>query len=165
MANIDINNKEEFYETPNELVDLMIKRSREFNIKPKEILDNSYGNGNILKPLLEEFKCDYIAYDIIDREYDLNVKVGDYLKEKIEYREDRVAFINPPWTKGLKFCYKSLEECSICIAVLAPTSLLSLNYNEYEVISSDFIKKTPFSETKYLDCVLLIIKKKINNEI
>lgn len=67
MANVD--NKEEFYETPKELVDLMIKRARELNINPKEILDNSYGNGNILKPLLREFKCDYIAFDIIDRNY------------------------------------------------------------------------------------------------
>jgi len=120
---------EKFY-TPTELTDALFKLKDKFcDVEITEYLENSAGGGSIC----DRFDKPYIAFDIQPDEHRDDIKECDYLKEKIEYKKGRVAIINPPFQKGLRFLYKSLEECDWSFCILSQNSILNLDYIKYWV--------------------------------
>ena len=73
---------------------------QEENIIAEEWLENSAGSGRMVDFLKSKSDKKIIAYDIINETGREDIKECNYLKEKIEYKKGRVAFINPPFTKG-----------------------------------------------------------------
>lgn len=146
---------EKFY-TPKELIDEMhLLKNKYVNFEITEYLENSAGGGSII----DSFDKPYIAYDIEPEPDRTDIKKCDYLKEKIEYKSGRVAMINPPFQKGLKFVYKSLEEAEYCIAILSKNSLLNIDYSKYWLDECQVWRKYDFSGTK-VDIILIAIRKR-----
>ena len=104
MSNYKKDDRKEAHFTPNDLIDEMFSLlNKYYKGDITEYLENSAGDGRII----DRFDKPYIAFDIESRRDD--IKECDYLKEKIEYKPGRVALINPPFQKGLKFLYNILE--------------------------------------------------------
>jgi len=161
MPNKSNENMNEKYYTKTEYLDIMYNMLKYNNIEAEEWLENSAGCGNIIDYLKDKSDKNIIAYDIHNETNRDDIKECDYLKEKIEYKKGRVAFINPPFTKGLKFIYKALEECDYCIALLSINSILNLNYDKYEAIGNIFYrKKADFGNTN-VDICFMLVKKKV----
>lgn len=153
-------NMNEKYYTKIEYLDIMYNMLKNNNIEAEEWLENSAGCGNIIDYLKGKSDKNIIAYDIHNETNRSDIKECNYLKEKIEYKKGRVAFINPPFTKGLKFIYKALDECDYCIALLSISSILNLNYDKYEAIGNIFYrKKADFGNTTVDICFMLVKKK------
>lgn len=135
---------EKFY-TPSELIDeLFLLKDKYCDVKITEYLENSAGGGAIC----DRFDRPYIAFDILPEPDREDIKQCDYLKEKIEYKEGRVAIINPPFQKGLKFLYKTLKECDWVFAILSQNSLLNLDYSKVWVEEIQLWRKYDFNGTK-----------------
>jgi len=126
-----------------------------------EFLENSAGSGLLVDYLKSEYNLPVLAFDIKNETNREDIKECNYLKEKIEYKNGRVAFINPPFNKGLKFLYKSLEECDYCVAILSVSSFLSIDYDKYDVHTIDIFKNYNFGTCKTTICIIGI-KKKLN---
>lgn len=156
----NINNMEEKHYTPLFLINKMWDILQEENIQAEEWLENSAGAGAMIDFLKLKSDKNILAYDILNETGREDIKECNYLKEKIEYKKGRVAFINPPFTKGLKFCYKALEECDYCIALLSITSILSLDYDKYEAIGYIYYKKNVQFENVCVDICIMLLKKK-----
>lgn len=156
----NINNMEEKHYTPLFLINKMWDILQEENIRAEEWLENSAGAGAMIDFLKLKSDKNILAYDILNETCREDIKECNYLKEKIEYKKGRVAFINPPFTKGLKFCYKALEECDYCIALLSITSILSLDYDKYEAIGYIYYKKNVKFENVVVDICIMLLKKK-----
>jgi len=156
----NINNMEEKHYTPLLLINKMWDILQEENIQAEEWLENSAGAGAMIDFLKLKSDKNILAYDILNETGREDIKECNYLKEKIEYKKGRVAFINPPFTKGLKFCYKALEECDYCIALLSITSILSLDYDKYEAIGSIYYKNKVAFENAVVDICIMLLKKK-----
>lgn len=86
---------EEKHYTPEFLIQKMWDILQEENIIAEEWLENSAGSGRMVDFLKSKSDKNIIAYDIITGRED--IKECNYLKEKIEYKKGRVAFINPPF--------------------------------------------------------------------
>lgn len=156
----NINNMEEKHYTPLFLINKMWDILQEENIQAEEWLENSAGAGAMIDFLKLKSDKNILAYDILNETGREDIKECNYLKEKIEYKKGRVAFINPPFTKGLKFCYKALEECDYCIAMLSITSILNLDYDKYEAIGYIYYKKNAKFENVNVDICIMLLKKK-----
>jgi hypothetical protein len=154
------NNMEEKYYTPLFLINKMWDILQEENIQAEEWLENSAGAGAMIDFLKLKSDKNILAYDILNETGREDIKECNYLKEKIEYKKGRVAFINPPFTKGLKFCYKALDECDYCIALLSITSILNLDYDKYEAIGYIYYKKSVKFENVNVDICIMLLKKK-----
>lgn len=151
---------EEKHYTPEFLIQKMWDILQEENIIAEEWLENSAGSGRMVDFLKSKSDKKIIAYDIINETGREDIKECNYLKEKIEYKKGRVAFINPPFTKGLKFVYKALEECDYCIALLSITSILNLNYDKYEAIGYIYYKQKVKFENANVEICIMLLKKK-----
>ena len=135
---------EKFY-TPKELIDeLFIIKDKYCDVQITEYLENSAGGGAIC----DRFDRQYIAFDIHPEEGRDDIKQCDYLKEKIDYKPGRVAIINPPFQKGLKFVYKALKECDWVFAILSQNSLLNLDYSKVWAEEIQLWRKYDFGGTK-----------------
>jgi len=133
MGNIKEGNELEKHYTPTELMEYcynIIENNVNFEIT--EWLENSAGSGNIIDFIKTKSDKPIIAYDILNETGREDIKECNYLKEKIGYKQGRVGFINPPFNKGLKFVYKTLEECDYVVCILALNSLLNLDYEKYK---------------------------------
>jgi hypothetical protein len=124
-----------------------------------EFLENSAGDGRMIDFLKEKYNLPVLAYDIHNETKREDIKECNYLKEPIEYKKGRVAFINPPFTKGLKFVYKALEECDYCVAILSVNSFMNIDYDKYEVDTIDIFRDYDFGTCK-VGISLIGIKKK-----
>ena len=128
-------------------------------------LENSAGSGNIIDNVIKKFDKPYLAFDIFNETNREDILQVDYLKHKIDYVPNRVAIINPPFTKGLKFVYKALEESDWCIAILAHSSLLNLDYNKYWIIPEEVELYENFKfEKTTVSIVILKIRKKTEQD-
>ena len=148
--------------TPIKYMDIMWNMLKENNIEATEWLENSAGSGNMIDFLKTKSDRNIIAYDIKNETYREDIKECNYLKEKLDYKQGRVAFINPPFTKGLKFVYKSLKECDYCVALLSVNSILNFDYDNYEAVGIIYYKKNAmFGATKVDICFMLLKNKEI----
>lgn len=139
MSNLSDKNKLEFFETPTELTDELIDLCNRFcDVEITEILDPCVGKGKMLHHILKKLNKPYLAYDIEDRISDLDepvqacleVNIEDFLKSKLEYKQGRITFMNPPFTRGLKFVYKALEVGDWCFCILSMSSIINLDYSK-----------------------------------
>lgn len=135
---------EKFY-TPDNLIDeLFSLKDRFVDFEITEYLENSAGGGAIC----DRFDKPYIAFDIKPEPNRLDIKECDYLKEKIEYKKGRVAIINPPFQKGLKFLYKALKECDYVVSILIQNSLLNIDYSKVWVDEIQLWRNVKFDGCK-----------------
>lgn len=125
-----------------------------------EFLENSAGDGRLIDALKEKYNLPVLAYDIHDEGRDDITIIKDYLKEKIEYKKGRVAFINPPFANGLKFVYKSLKECDYTVSILSINSFINIDYDKYEVDEIYIYRKVDFGTCKQNVCIIGIKNKK-----
>lgn len=125
-----------------------------------EFLENSAGDGRLIDYLKNKYNKPVIGFDIKNETHREDIKECNYLKEKIEYKKGRVAFINPPFQKGLNFVYKSLEECDYCVSILSMQSFLNIDYDKYEVDQILLYRKVYFGKCK-VGISIIGIRKKI----
>ena len=135
----------------------VLKKYYDGNIS--EFIENSAGDGRMVDYLKSVYDQDVIAFDIHNETKREDITECDYLKTKIEYKEGRVGFINPPFGKGLKFVYKSLEEGDYCVAILSVSSFLNIDYDKYDVDCIDIFKNYDFGSCKTAICIIGIKKK------
>ena len=145
--------------TPNELIEHMWKVLNEFHKEPiTEFLENSAGDGRMID-FLKDKGYDVIAYDILNETHREDITEANYLKVKLPYKKGRVAFINPPFAKAIKFIYKTLEECDYCVSITGITSFLNIDYDKYEVDTIDIFKNYNFG-TASISIAIIGIRKK-----
>lgn len=160
MANYKGDDRLEKHYTPTELIDeLFILKDKFCDVEITEYLENSAGGGSIC----DRFDKPYIAYDIEPEPDRKDIIKANYLKEKIEYKKGRVCVMNPPFTIGLKFVYKSLEECDWCFAILSQNSLLNIDYSKYWCPEIQIWRKYDFGSCK-VGVILVAIRKKREGE-
>lgn len=158
--NKNLENPLEKHYTPKFLLEDLNSLVKEFAPNPTEFLENSAGAGFMIDYLKEQYpNTPIIAYDIYNETKREDIKECNYLKEKIDYKEGRIAFINPPFTKGLKFAYKSLEECDYCFAILSKNSLINIDYDKYYLLKAHYWKMVDFGSCK-VDVILYALRKK-----
>jgi hypothetical protein len=155
MGNYKGEDRLEKHYTPDKLIDeLFDMKDRLCDVEVTEYLENSAGGGSIC----DRFDKPYIAYDIEPEPDRTDIIKADYLKQKIEYKKGRVAIINPPFNKGLKFVYKSLEESDWCFAILSKNSLLNIDYNKYYAAEIQLYKNYDFGTCK-VGIILVALRK------
>lgn len=159
-TNVKQDNLLEKHYTPSDLIEAMVVLLDEHyglnNVT--EYLENSAGGGGIidhLKPLGKPI----IAYDIYNETHRPDIIEADYLKVKLPYKQGRVAVINPPFHKMIKFLYKTLEEADYVVSVVPFSTIFNLDYNKYEVDAIHVYRKYQFEKTK-LDIALIAMRKK-----
>lgn len=159
MSNIKQDNKFEKHYSPDILIEEMFSILERNHHEPiTEYLETSAGSGNIVNHFIEK-GVTYQAYDIYNETHREDITQLDYLKHKIEYKEGRVCVMNPPFTKGLKFLYKSLEECDMTVCILSANSLLNIQYDKYWVSECQFYKRFKFKECS-VSIILVAVRKK-----
>lgn len=155
MGNYKGEDRLEKHYTPEKLIDeLFDMKNRLCDVEITEYLENSAGGGYIC----DRFDKPYIAFDIEPEANRTDIIKSDYLKQKIEYKKGRVAIINPPFQKGLKFVYKSLEEGDWCFAILSKNSLLNIDYNKYYATEIQLYKNYDFGACK-VGIILVALRK------
>jgi hypothetical protein len=164
MANIKETNKLEKHYTTNQLLDEMYDLMLKYHTNPTEVLENSAGSGNMIDYLKTKVNCRILAYDILNETKRLDIKECDYLKLKLDYKPGRLAFINPPFSNGLKFVYKSLKECDRVIAILSLNSLLNIDYDKYFLEEGQVWKNYDFKSCK-VSIFLVVLRMKNKNDI
>ena len=156
-ANYKGDDRKEHHETPDELIKEMFSLlTKYYDGEIVEYLENSAGKGRII----DYFDKPYIAFDIeryTDRD---DIKICNYLKEKIPYKKGRVAVINPPFSLGLKFVYKALEECDYCVCILSQNSILNLDYSKYWAEEIQLWRNYQFENTKVSVSIMAVRKKR-----
>jgi hypothetical protein len=158
--NIKQDNKNEKHYTGKILLNAMNNMVQKYSPLPTEFLENSAGSGNMIVFLKEKYPTvPIIAFDIHNETLRPDIKESDYLKEKIEYKEGRVAFINPPFQKGLKFVYKALEESDVCYFILSANSLINIDYEKYFLLECELYKMFDFGTCK-VNIIVGAIRKK-----
>jgi len=156
MSNYKGEDRLEKYYTPKELIDeLFLLKDKYCDVEIVEYLENSAGGGAII----DRFDKPYIAFDIKPEEHRDDIKECNYLKEKIDYIKGRVAIINPPFQKGLKFVYKALEESDWCFCILSQNSLLNLDYSSYWAEEIQLWRNYMFGDCK-VSIVLMAVRKR-----
>lgn len=161
MANYKGEDRLEKHYTTDYLMDYMDQNilKKYFQGNVSEFLENSAGGGYMVDYLKSKYNVPVLAFDIKNETGRTDITECDYLKTKIEYKSGRVAFINPPFAKGLKFVYKSLEECDYCIAILSVNSFMNIDYDKYDVDCIDIFKNYDFGSCKVSICIIGIKKK------
>lgn len=156
MSNYKGDDREEKWYSPKELInELFILKDKYCDVEIAEYLENSAGGGDIC----DAFDKPYIAFDINNESNRSDIKECNYLKEKIEYKAGRVAIINPPFQKGLKFLYKSLEESDWCFCILSQNSILNLDYTKYWVEEIQLWRNYEFENGK-VSITLMAVRKR-----
>lgn len=156
--NKNMNNKDEIHYTPQPLVDEMFNLLDEYYPNPEMLIENSAGMGIIIDSWKKRYNKPYYAVDINSVRSDI-IK-DNYLNHKIEYKKGNVSVFNPPFTKGLKFLYKSLEESDYVVALLSFQSLFNIDYDRVDVDKVLVYRKYDFGSCK-IDIILLACKKKV----
>lgn len=165
MGNIKETNKTEFFPTPEQLTEELVSLIKKYiNVEEiTEFLENSAGSGAIIDKLKEHFpNIPILAYDVEPRREDI-IQTKDYLKEKIEYKKGRIAVINPPFAKGLKFVYKALKESDWCIAILSQNSILNMDYSKVWAEEIQLWRSYNFITTK-VSITIMVLRNKTNND-
>lgn len=153
---------EKFY-TPEWILDDLIKELEE-NVDIStitEFQENSAGGGAIIDRL-KKYNKPIVAYDLYPERED--IKQCNYLKEKIEYKKGRVAVINPPFTKGLKFINKCIKECDYIVCILSLNSLLNIDYSNLWVENQIKVYRKVKWDDKSVSFIILTICKKNEND-
>lgn len=159
MANINKENPHEKHYSPDILIEEMFSILERNHHEPiTEFLETSAGSGNIVNHFIEK-GVTYQAYDIFNETHREDITQLDYLKHKIEYKEGRVTIMNPPFNKGLKFLYKSLQESDYVVSIMSANSLLNLDYSKVWVDEIQFYKRFPFEKCN-VSIILLGCRKK-----
>jgi len=160
MSNYKGEDRLEKHYTPQFLMDDMWEMFKTYsNGEPTEFLENSAGSGNIIDFLKTKSDAPILAFDIFNETGRPDIKQCDYLKEKIEYKSGRVAMINPPFQKGLKFVYKALKESDYCISILSVNSFINIDYDKYEVDRIWVYRKVDFGSCIVSICIVAIKNK------
>jgi hypothetical protein len=161
MANYKLDDRLERHLTTTYLMEYMDKEilQKYYREPITEFLENSAGYGDMIDYLKSNYDVPVLAFDIQNDSGRSDIIESNYLKTKIEYKPNRVAFINPPFAKGLKFVYKSLEECDYCVAILSVNSFMNIDYDKYDVDYIDIFKNYNFDSCKVSICIIGIKKK------
>jgi hypothetical protein len=161
MANYKGEDRLEKHYTPEYLYNYMYDEvlKKYYTGEITEFLENSAGDGRMMDFLKEKTNIPVIGFDIKNETNRVDIKECNYLKEKIEYKEGRVTFINPPFAGGLKFVYKALKESDYCVAILSANSFMNIDYDTYEVDTVDIFKNYDFGSCKVSICIIGIKKK------
>jgi hypothetical protein len=159
MGNYREGNHREFYPTPMDIGEFLVKEIKKIINEPSEILEPCAGEGDLVDAILKHYKAPILKYDIEPRREDI-IEM-DYLKTKIEYKKGRICIMNPPFIKAIKFMRKSLEECDYCAMITSVNSIFNIDYDKYDVVSEDIsiFRKRQFGDAK-VDCAIMVIKKK-----
>ena len=164
MGNYKGEDRLEKHYTPDWLKDEMSLMLSEFYKGDiTEFLENSAGDGSLIDYLKQKYNKPVIAFDILNETHREDIKECNYLKEKIGYKKGRISFQNPPFQNGLKFVYKSLEECDYCVSILSMQSFLNIDYDKYEVDNIWIYRNVDFGSCKVGICIIGIKKKKMND--
>lgn len=162
MANIKKGDLEQIY-TPNKIVDFMIKNVyKHYKGNITEILEPSAGDGRMLDRVKHWIpNIPSIQFDIDPKRDDI-IKMNflDKKQNKLKYKKGRVTFMNPPFSKGIKFIYKCLEISDYVVAITSSNSFMNINYDKYIVDELYFIKKAMFSDGKSYGINIIAIRKK-----
>lgn len=159
MANYLGEDRLEKHYTTDELIEELKSLQKRFYPQATSFLETSAGDGRLIDAF-KDIIPDYIAYDIENETKRDDIKECNYMKEKIEYKKDRVCLQNPPFAKGIKFIYKALEECDYCISILSVNSFLNIDYSKYWVDEIQIWRKVQFEKTKVSICIVAIRKRK-----
>jgi len=162
MGNYKGEDRLEKYYTPEHLNKEMFEMLHTYHKEAiTEFLENSAGSGMLIDALKKEYpNINTIAFDIFNETKREDITECDYLKNKnIGYKKGRVAFINPPFQKGLKFVYKALEECDYCVSILSINSFLNIDYDKYDVDRIYIYRKVDFGNCITSICIIGIKKK------
>ncbi len=167
MSNKKKGSLEKVY-TPNKLTDFLvdiIKDKCDFNIT--EILEPSAGSGQMIDRLQHHYPdTNILAYDIFNETEREDITEADFLKlnkkkiKDLEYKSGRITVMNPPFSKGLKFIYKSLEVSDMVFCITSSNSFMNLDYDKYILEELYFIKKAYFSNGNAYGINMMAIKKK-----
>jgi hypothetical protein len=161
MANYRGQDREEFHKTTKSLMEYMSEiLEKNFDTDTIiEFLENSAGDGELMDYIASKYKKPVIGFDIVNRTGRPDIEIIDYGKKKLEYKKGRVAFINPPFAKGIKFCYKSLEECDYVVSILSVNSFVNIDYDKYEVDDIYILPNYDFGTCKASICIIGMRKK------
>jgi hypothetical protein len=160
MSNKKENNLLEFHETTDYLMEQMDKMMNEYvDINSITELQESCAGAGKLIDYLKKYTKTITAYDIEKRTDRDDITICDYLKEKIEYKNRRLTFINPPFHLGIKFIYKALEEGDWCVALISKSSIMNIDYDRYDVEQIWIYNKQDFGTCKADVCILIIKNK------
>ena len=156
MANYKGEDREEFHKTTKTLMEYMSEiLEKNFDTHTiTEFLENSAGDGELMDYISSKYQKPVIGLDIVNRTGREDILIGDYLKTKGEYKSGRVAFINPPFAKGIKFCYKSLKECDYVVSILSVNSFVNIDYDKYEVDDIYILPNYDFGTCKASICII-----------
>jgi len=159
MGNLKKGDLEQIF-TPHKLTDFLIENCYKFyGGEITEILEPSAGSGLMLDRIKEHIpNIPSIQFDIEPQREDI-IELN-FLKNKLEYKKGRVTFMNPPFSKGLKFIYKSLEISDYCVAITSSNSFLNIDYDKYIIDNLYFIKKAKFSDGNSYGINMIAIRKK-----
>lgn len=162
MSNFKGEDRLEKHYTPDHLNIEMLEMLQTYHKEPiTEFLENSAGSGRLIDYLKKEYPdIPVIAFDILNETQRKDITECDYLKnKKIGYKAGRVAFINPPFSNGLKFVYKALDECDYCVSILSINSFLNIDYDKYEVDKIYIYRMVDFESCRVSICIIGIKKK------
>lgn len=167
MANLNKENPQEAHYTPQWLIDELFNLLEEYfdtnNIT--ELLENSAGDGRIIEEFIKRYNKPYIAFDIDPQPTNPKIIINkeNYLKKEIEYKPGRIAIINPPFSKGTKFCLKAVKESDFVVAITAKNTLLNLDYEKIWLEKAYVYKKVDFNSCK-VGIAILIMRKKTKDD-
>lgn len=158
MGNIKAGNLEKIY-TPPKLSKFSCDNVKKHSNNITEIIEPCAGDGSMLNIIKNEFpKTPIKAFDIEPNRDDIIQQ--NLLKTKLEYKKGRVVITNFPFQKGLKMLYKCLEISDMVVAILSFSSIMSFNYDDYELIELYGIKKQTFLNNKKYPISIFIVKNK-----
>ena len=163
MSNLKAGSKEKIY-TPDNIIDFMYDLLEQFSVdfEITELLEPCAGSGQMIDRLKYHYQdVPIIAYDIENETKRSDIVECNFLKLKdLDYKKGRVCFMNPPFSKGLKFIYKSLEYCDLCVTITSSNSFMNLDYDKYILEELFFIKKARFSDGNDYGINIMVVKKK-----
>jgi len=160
MSNKEKGSLEQIY-TPKKLSKFLCDLVKKNYKEPiSEIVEICAGDGSMLDVINEEFYFDdVIGYDIDPHRDDI-IKM-DLMKHNLEYKKGRVIITNFPFSKGLKMLYKCLAISDMVVCICSLTSIVSLDYDKYDVVDLYGIKKQGFKDGNKYSISIMCVKNKV----
>lgn len=137
---------EDFYATDSLATELLL----ELEDVNKEVIDNSVGEGHLVKPLIERGH-NVQGFDIIDRGFP-NTEVCDFLQTKFLFPVRKDIIMNPPYRYAKEFVEKSLNILADDYKVFAFLKIQFLESRGRKQLFKDYPPKTVYVASSRLTC-------------
>lgn len=137
---------EDFYATTSKATELLLGLE-DIN---KEIIDNSVGEGHLVKPLID-LGYDVEGYDIVDRGFP-NTKVENFLQTKFLYPVRKDIIMNPPYRYAKDFVEKSMGILADGYKLFAFLKIQFLESKGRKQLFKDYPPKTIYVASSRLTC-------------